>query len=91
MREPTLPLAVAGPWSILHKIDLKSWIAAPSFRTSVLGLPDSEQLPSFSCIFADERNSRHCVLIPVINEGERIIRQLLGMKSAELHLDISNR
>jgi dolichol-phosphate mannosyltransferase len=57
-------------------------------HTSVLGLPDSGHLPSFSCVFSHERNSRHCVLIPVINEGERIIRQLLGMKSAELHLDI---
>jgi len=57
-------------------------------HTSIPGLPDSDQLPSFSCVFTDGRNSRHCVLIPVINEGERIIRQLLGMKSAELHLDI---
>jgi dolichol-phosphate mannosyltransferase len=55
---------------------------------AVLTLPDADQLPSFSCVFNGERSSRHCVLIPVINEGERIIRQLLGMKIAELSLDI---
>ena len=55
---------------------------------TVFALPDANQLPSFSCIFSGERSSHHCVLIPIINEGERIVRQLLGMKSAELRLDI---
>src|SRR5882724_3601203 len=55
---------------------------------ALLTLSDAEQLPAFSCVFSSERSSRHCVLIPVINEGERITGQLIGMKSAELHLDI---
>jgi dolichol-phosphate mannosyltransferase len=54
----------------------------------VPALLDADQLPSFSCVFDSERTSRHCVLIPVVNEGERIIRQLLGMKNADLGLDI---
>jgi dolichol-phosphate mannosyltransferase len=55
---------------------------------ALFALPDVDQLPSFSCVFNGEQSSRYCVLIPVINEGERIIRQLFGMKAAELHLDI---
>jgi dolichol-phosphate mannosyltransferase len=51
-------------------------------------LPDANELPSSSCIFSGARGSRYCILIPVINEGERIIRQLEGMKSARLELDI---
>jgi dolichol-phosphate mannosyltransferase len=57
-------------------------------HSSVLDLPDSEQLPSFCCVFSGERNSRYCVLIPVVNEGNRIILQLIGMKAAALRLDI---
>lgn len=56
--------------------------------TTVLVLPDADQLPAFSCIFDSQRLSRYCVLIPVINEGERIIRQLRGMKAAQFHFDI---
>jgi len=55
---------------------------------AVQALPDADQLPSFSCTFSGERHSRYCVLIPVINEGERIIRQLCAMKSAELPQDV---
>lgn len=55
---------------------------------SVLVLPDSDQLPEFESIFESERISRYCVLIPVINEGERILRQLAEMKNAKLGLDV---
>ena len=57
-------------------------------HSTVLALPDAEQLPAFSCVLSGARSSRHCVLIPVINEGERIIRQLIGMNSSDFRLDI---
>jgi len=55
---------------------------------AVLTLPDADQLPSFTCVFDAPKTSLYCVLIPVINEGERIARQLLGMQTARLSLDI---
>lgn len=51
-------------------------------------LPDAEQLPAHSCIFAGPRTTRHCVLIPVINEGDRILRQLQAMKDGALGIDV---
>lgn len=54
----------------------------------LLALPDADQLPAHSCMFGSEPRSRHCVLIPVINEGERIVRQLRGMHEARLGIDI---
>jgi len=51
-------------------------------------VPDSNELPDWTCLFADARRSRYCVLIPVINEGERILRQLHGMREARLGLDV---
>jgi glycosyltransferase involved in cell wall biosynthesis len=57
-------------------------------RHTILTLPDAEQLPGFTAVFAGARSSSVCVLIPVINEGERILRQLYGMQVAELGLDI---
>ncbi len=35
-----------------------------------------------------ERSSRHCVLIPVINEGERVLGQLRTLRDAGLDLDV---
>jgi dolichol-phosphate mannosyltransferase len=57
-------------------------------RGAFLALPDADQLPSFTRIFGTPRASRYCVLIPVINEGERITGQLRGMKAAQLDSDI---
>ena len=51
-------------------------------------LPDVEELPGYQVHFAGIRQSRYAVLIPVINEGERILRQLAGMKEAGLGLDV---
>lgn len=51
-------------------------------------LADLEQLPGFDTVFAEASRSRQVVLIPVINEGERILRQLRGMQLAALGLDI---
>jgi len=56
-------------------------------RVTALTLPDADQIPSFACAFATERSSRYCVVIPILNEGERIIGQLLAMKNAHLGLD----
>lgn len=52
------------------------------------GLPDSADLPAFRCELWRGRRSRFMVLIPVINEGERILRQLERMRAARLGLDI---
>ena len=52
------------------------------------GLLDLEQLPANETRFEQERRTDHCVLIPVINEGERILGQLRGMKAAGLDVDI---
>ena len=51
-------------------------------------LPDFAELPPFRCEFWGRRCSDFLVLIPVINEGERILRQLAGMRGAGLDLDV---
>jgi dolichol-phosphate mannosyltransferase len=51
-------------------------------------LPDVAELPQFRCEFWDHRRSDLLVLIPVINEGERILRQLSAMRAARLGLDV---
>ncbi len=51
-------------------------------------LPDHEELPAFEVIFDRGRTSEYVVLIPVINESERIVRQLQGMNRAGLGLDV---
>lgn len=51
-------------------------------------LPDAAELPTFRCEFWTQKRSEFMVLIPVINEGERILKQLAGMRAAELNLDI---
>lgn len=51
-------------------------------------LADVAELPLFRCAFWDRRRSDLLVLIPVINEGERIVRQLAGMRAARLDLDV---
>jgi glycosyltransferase involved in cell wall biosynthesis len=51
-------------------------------------LPDAGQLPAFRCDYSQGRRSAAMVLIPVINEGERILGQLRRMHAAQLGLDI---
>jgi dolichol-phosphate mannosyltransferase len=51
-------------------------------------LPDFAELPPFRCEFWDGRRSVFLVLVPVINEGERILRQLAGMHAARLGVDV---
>ncbi|MGH6927473.1 MAG: glycosyltransferase, partial [Dongiaceae bacterium] len=43
-------------------------------------------LPSFTVVAFAPRRTKCCVVIPVINEGARLLRQLAGM--AALHLDV---
>jgi dolichol-phosphate mannosyltransferase len=50
-------------------------------------LPDAGELPAFRCEFWGERRSEFMVLIPVINEGDRILAQLAAMRDAALGLD----
>jgi Glycosyltransferases involved in cell wall biogenesis len=38
-------------------------------------------VPSFETIFTGERSSDACVIIPIINEGERVLTQLKGMQA----------
>jgi dolichol-phosphate mannosyltransferase len=51
-------------------------------------LPDAPDLPTFRCDLWRPRRSPFMVLIPVINEGERILGQLARMRGADLGLDI---
>ena len=51
-------------------------------------LPADWHLPEFRCDSFAARQSRYCVLIPVINEGTRFLRQLSAMASAGLGIDI---
>jgi len=51
-------------------------------------LPADWHLPAFTtAVFAPKR-TRYCVVIPVINEGARFLRQLAGMSAANLGIDI---
>lgn len=51
-------------------------------------IADVAELPEFRVDFTQEKTSRFLILIPVINEGEKILRQLRGMKEAALGLDL---
>ncbi len=51
-------------------------------------IPDLEQLPSYQVIFQGQRRSDICILIPIINEGQRILKQLRQMKEADFGLDL---
>lgn len=49
---------------------------------------DNEEIPAYREAFTRRRTTRFAVLIPVINEGERILTQLRGMQSARLGTDV---
>lgn len=51
-------------------------------------LLDLEQLPTFSVAFEQPRRAEHCVLIPVIDEGDRILRQLRAMSAVAHGCDV---
>lgn len=52
------------------------------------GVCDVEEIPEFHVNFESEKKSKYLILIPVINEGERILKQLQGMKDINLDLDL---
>lgn len=53
-----------------------------------LGLPDHWRVPSFEVAELAPRKTEYCAVIPVINEGERLLRQLEGMAAAGLGVDV---
>jgi glycosyltransferase involved in cell wall biosynthesis len=53
-----------------------------------LALPAHWELPAFDVTEFRSRRGDFCIVIPVINEGDRIRRQLAGMAEARLGFDI---
>lgn len=51
-------------------------------------LPMDWHLPDFRCDSFKPKQSGHCILVPVINEGTRFLRQLSAMASAGFGLDV---
>jgi dolichol-phosphate mannosyltransferase len=49
---------------------------------------DVDEIPEFRIDFSKEKKSKYLILIPVINEGERILKQLQSIKEANLGLDL---
>jgi hypothetical protein len=58
----------------------------PSLRLEEL--PDRIELPAFQLVFESQRSTEYVVLIPVIDEGQRILGQLRGMADARLGADV---
>ncbi|MGH6934021.1 MAG: glycosyltransferase family 2 protein [Dongiaceae bacterium] len=55
---------------------------------SQVRLPASWEVPDFTIESFAPRRTAYCVVIPVINEGARFLRQLVGMSNANLGADI---
>lgn len=53
-----------------------------------LPLPSDWEVPDFDIYELRPKSTRYCVLIPVLNEGDRIRRQLAAMRSAQLGIDV---
>lgn len=53
-------------------------------------LDPSWEVPAFETVELKPRSTRYCVMIPVINEGERLINQLANMQRLQtgLHADV---
>jgi dolichol-phosphate mannosyltransferase len=51
-------------------------------------IPDIRERPDFNVEFSGEKTSEYLMLIPVINEGEKILKQLRGIKEAAFNLDL---
>ncbi len=50
--------------------------------------PDTRQIPSFETFLYGPKRHRHALVVPVINEGERIRRQLAAVAAAEPTVDV---
>jgi glycosyltransferase involved in cell wall biosynthesis len=59
-----------------------------SYRSPALQLPAGWQVPEFTVDEYAPRTTRHCVVIPVINEGTKFLRQVGAMAGADLGADI---
>ncbi len=54
-----------------------------------LGLDPNWEVPAFEArVLSDAPRSRYCIVIPVINEGEKLLNQLRGMSGGNLGCDI---
>jgi len=60
----------------------------PALQLAASSLPDDWHLPDFTVEAFAPKRTKHCVVIPVINEGTRFLRQLAGMAAANLGVDI---
>lgn len=57
-------------------------------RSGALGLPADWQVPEFEATALAPKAHRHCVIVPVINEGGKFLRQLDAMSALGLAADV---
>lgn len=57
-------------------------------RSAALGLPADWQVPEFEATRLAPRAHRHCVIVPVINEGAKFLRQLDAMRAVGFDADV---
>lgn len=55
---------------------------------TALGLPADWQVPAFDVVELCPKATDYCIVVPVLNEGERIRTQLRGMMAADLGCDL---
>lgn len=58
------------------------------YRSAAMHLPPEWRVPQFEVSEYAPKRSLYCVVVPVINEGERVLRQLAAMGAADLGIDI---
>lgn len=58
------------------------------YRSTALSFADEWELPEFDVVEMGPRSTRFCVIVPVLNEGVRFLRQLEGMRDALLGADV---
>lgn len=58
------------------------------FRSSDLGMPSGWEVPAFDVVEYGPRQTRYCVLVPVINEGAKMLTQMAAMRDASLCADV---
>lgn len=57
-------------------------------RSSILGLPVDWQVPEFEVTQITPKAHRHCVIVPVLNEGGKFLRQLEAMREVGFAADV---
>jgi dolichol-phosphate mannosyltransferase len=58
------------------------------FLSPALRLPEHWEFPEFEAVEYSGRSSRYCVVVPVINEGSKFLRQLEGMRDLGMGADV---